>query len=173
MTRWKRWSTHAVGVGIVESRRLDLGLDRLQPRDVLVGRVVDEPARHVRLEQRGDLVDVADEVIVDRPHAGAAIAAEEHEAFAAQLLQRLAHRVGAGAVAAAELADLQSRAGGEPSLDDVLADQLVDRGLARWAAGASRPSGPGPGKSPCARFYSVRAFRPRAARKYAVRIHVR
>ena len=60
---------HAVGVGIVEPRRFDLCLDRLQPRDVLVARVVDEPARHIRLEQRRDLVDVADEVIVDRPDA--------------------------------------------------------------------------------------------------------
>ena len=59
----------------------------------------DEPAGQRRLDQHLDLVDVADEILVDRPHAGAAIGLDQHEAFAAQLLQRLAYRIGRGAVA--------------------------------------------------------------------------
>jgi hypothetical protein len=98
---------NTVGVGIVESSGLDLVLDCLELRNVLVGRVVDEPARHVGFEERGDLVNIAKEIIIDRPYAGAAIAAEEHKTFAAELLQSLTYRVGARSVAAAEVADLQ------------------------------------------------------------------
>ena len=69
--------------------------------DVLVGRHADEPAGQGRLDQNADLVDVADEILVDRPHARAAVRGEDDEAFAAEELQRLANGVRGGAVTAA------------------------------------------------------------------------
>ena len=114
----------------------DLGLDALELGDVGLGRHADEPARQRRLDQHLDLVDVADEVLVDRPDAGAAIGRHHHEALAAQLLQRLAHRVGRGLEALGELVDLEPLVGGEPAGDDFVADQLVDRaGFRKLRAG--------------------------------------
>src|SRR5690606_16351954 len=71
--------------------------------------------------------DVTHEVLVDRPHARAAIRGDGDEALAAQLLQRLAHRIARGAVAFGDFGDDQPLVGAEPPGDDVLADELVDR----------------------------------------------
>ena len=87
---------------------------RFELGNVLVGRHADEPARQGRLDQNADLVDVADEILVDRPDARAAIAVKDDEAFAAQQLQRLANRVGRGAVALGEIGDDQPLIGLEP-----------------------------------------------------------
>ena len=51
----------------------------------------------------------------------------DDEAFAAQHLQRLAHGIGGGAVAAGEFGDDQPFVGPQPAFDDVLADELVNR----------------------------------------------
>ena len=84
---------------------LDLALDPFQFGDIGFRRHSDKPARQSRLDQNADLVDVANEIPVDRPHARAAIAGEDHEAFAAQELQHLANRRRRAAVTLGEVGD--------------------------------------------------------------------
>src|SRR5690606_38515269 len=69
---------------------------------------------------------------------------EDDEALAAQLLQRLAHRVGAGAIAGGERRDLQPLVGGEAAAEDIFADQVVD--AARFERGEVLAFGSGVGK---------------------------
>ena len=62
-----------------------------------------------------DLVDVADEIVVDRADARAAVRREDHEAFAAQQLQRFAHRIGGGAESLGEIGDHEAFIGLQPA----------------------------------------------------------
>ena len=66
----------AVQQRIGEIVLLDQTLEALQFRDVLAGRHADEPARQRRLDEHADLGNVADEVLVDGPHARAAVRRE-------------------------------------------------------------------------------------------------
>ena len=75
-----------MGVGIFKAEAFDLGLDRLDLGDVAGCGDAHEPARQMRLDQCRDLVDVTHEVLVDRPHARAAIGRDHNEPLAAQLL---------------------------------------------------------------------------------------
>src|SRR5690242_356282 len=68
---------------------LDLALDRFEFHDVRLRRHPDEPARQGWLDQNADLVDVANEIPINRPDARAAIAREDDKAFATQELQHL------------------------------------------------------------------------------------
>src|SRR5690606_26683486 len=78
-------------------------------------------------DQDADLVDVANEILVDGADAGPTIGGDDDEAFAAQELQRFAHRVGGRAVALRELGGDKALVGLEAAADDLVADQLVDR----------------------------------------------
>src|SRR5438876_200815 len=51
----------------------DEALDPLKLGNVGVGGHPDEPTRQCWFDERADLVDVADEVVIDRPDAGTAI----------------------------------------------------------------------------------------------------
>ena len=62
------------------------------------------------------------------PDAGAAVRRHEDEAFAAQLLQSLPHRIGGRAHAACELGHLQALVRLDTPMDDVVAQPLVDGG---------------------------------------------
>ena len=120
---------------------LDQALDAFEFGDVLVGRHVDEPAGQRRLDQDADLVDIADEILVDRPDARAAVGREDDEALAAQQLQRLAHRVGRGAVTLGEVGDHEPLVGCEPPRDDVFADQFIERGALAGGPDGVNPRG--------------------------------
>ena len=115
-------------IGIGEIVLLDQALEALQLRDVLVCRHPDEPARQCRLDQHADLGDVADEILVDRPHARAAVAVKRPRSLrraesAAPRAPDLSRCHGAG-----EVGGDQPLVGSEPALDDVLADEFVDGG---------------------------------------------
>ena len=99
----------------------------LEFRDVGLRGHSDEPTRQGRLDQNADLVDVANEISVDRPHARAAIAGEDDEAFAAQELQHLPNRRRRTAVTLGEVGDDEALIGLEPPRDDVVADHLVEQ----------------------------------------------
>ena len=101
--RVKRRVQLAVPQRIGEVVFLDQALEALELGDVLFGRHADEPAGQGRLDQNADLVDVADEVLVDRPHPRAAVQGEGDEAFPPEELERLANRVRGGAVTAREV----------------------------------------------------------------------
>src|SRR5690606_29238437 len=105
---------------------LDETLDALELLDLLERRHADEPARHSGFDENADLVYVTDEILVDGPHPRAPIGGDDDEALPPQELQRLAYRIGRGAVAAREIGDDQPLVGLEAALDDVLADQLVN-----------------------------------------------
>ena len=141
MTVWNAVSSSLCSRGSAKLFSSIRRLEALQFRDVVVRRHADEPARQRRLDEHADLGDVADEVLVDGPHARAAVRRDDDEAFAAQNLQRLAHRVGGGAVAAREVGDDQPLVGLEPALDDVLADEFVN-----GRAGARSADGIDPGR---------------------------
>ena len=81
---------------------LDEALNALEFEDVLVRRHADEPAGKRGLDQNADLVDVADEILVDRPDARPAVGGEDDEALAPEQLQRLADRIGGRAMALRE-----------------------------------------------------------------------
>ena len=124
MTVWNAVSSSLCLNGIGEVVLFDQALDTLEFGDVLVGRHADEPSRQGRLDQDADLVDVADEVLVDRPHARAAVGTKMTKPSPRKQLQGLAHGVGRGAVTPGEVGDDQPFVGCEPALDDVVADEF-------------------------------------------------
>ena len=85
-----------------------------------------EAAHDERLERLADLEDVADEVVVDDPHARALIGVGDDEALALQPPERLAHRIGADPVARREILGLQPGARLEHAGDDVAAQVVGD-----------------------------------------------
>lgn len=78
---------------------LDLVLDGLEPDDILLARGLDEISHEVGFQLLADLADITDEIGVDGPHPRALVGYEIDQPLAAQLLQRLAHRIGRHAVA--------------------------------------------------------------------------
>ena len=82
MTVWNAVSRSLCLNWIGEVVFLDEALEALEFGDVFFRRHADEPARQSRLDQDADLVDVADEILVDRPDARAAVEREDDEAFA-------------------------------------------------------------------------------------------
>ena len=142
MTVWNAVSSSLCRNWIGEVVLLDQALNALEFGDVLVRRHADEPAGQRGLDQHADLVDVAHEILVDRPDARAAVGREDDEALAAEQLQRLADRIGGGAMPLGEVGDDQTFVGPEAALDDVVADELIDgRALRSRRQSASIPIG--------------------------------
>ena len=106
---------------------LDLALDPFQFGDIGFSRHPDKPARQSRLDQNTDLVDVANKIPIDRPHARAAVAGEDNEAFAAQELKYLPNRCRRTAMALCKIGDDQALIGFKPARNNVLANDLVEQ----------------------------------------------
>jgi len=132
----KRRIQFAVPQRIGEIVFLDEFLEALELGDVLLGRHADKPAGQGRFDQHADLIDVADEILVDRPDPRTAVLRKSDEALAPEKLERLANRVCRGAVTSCKICSDQSLARLQPSLDDVFANELINRGaLARGSDG--------------------------------------
>ena len=103
--------------------------------------MLDEPAGQRGLDQNADLVDVAHEILVDRPHARTAVGGEDDEALAPEQLQRLADRICGRAMPLGEVGDDQTFVRLKAAFDDVVADELVDGRPSVEAPVASMPDG--------------------------------
>ncbi len=112
---------------IAEIDRFVLVLDRFEALDIDLGGQRHEATHQPGLDQFCHLEDIAHKGFVDGPDPGAAIAGEHHQPFAPQLLQRLAHRIGAGAIAGRKAGDNQPLARRQPAEDDILAQRLIDK----------------------------------------------
>lgn len=87
-----------------------------------------EPSRQCRLDQHPNLVNVSNEILIDWPHASAAIRHERDKAFSAQQLQGLANRVSGGPMASRKIGDDQPLVCRKPAFDDVVPNEFVERG---------------------------------------------
>src|ERR1041384_2033874 len=79
------------------------------------------------LEQGARVVEVVEEVKVERPPAPAALRVDLHVAFALEAEERLSHRRAGNASARGNLALREARAGEQAELEDVAFQRAVDR----------------------------------------------
>ncbi|MNL50294.1 hypothetical protein D3C87_1732980 [compost metagenome] len=117
----------AVEHGIDEVILFDEALDALELGDVGLGGHANEPACQCWLDERADLVDVANKVVVDRSDPGAAIGREHHEALATQHLQRFAHRIGRCAQPFGKVGDNEPFVWFQPTGKNVFANGFIER----------------------------------------------
>lgn len=103
----------------------DAPLQQLERLDLLIRRVVDEPAGQVWFDQCLDVEDVADKILVDRTHASASIVRNYNNAFALKLMQSLTDRIATRSIALCQLSDDKTLLGLEATFDNVFPDQVV------------------------------------------------
>ena len=114
---------------------LNKALNALEFNDVFVRRHADKPAGKRGLDQNADLVDIAHEILIDRPHTPPTVGGEDDEALSPEQLQRLADWICGRPMPLGEVGDDQTFVGLEAAFDDVVPDELINgRPLRRGAS---------------------------------------
>src|SRR3954467_4892234 len=80
-----------------------------------------------RLEHEPQVVEMVEQVEVERPHAPAALRVDLHVALALEAEERLAHRSARDVRAGGDLVLREARAGKQAELEDVALQRAVDR----------------------------------------------